>query len=149
MAEIKHTRITSTNDSDAVVLTAGANKLIEILGLQVAFTSTATAGNRQLVITIQDDSDAVVFNYSAGAVQAASLTRSYSFGRGTFRETAFVDGKIMCPIAFGTVLLPAWDLRVADSAGVDAAADDMTIDIVYRETSAGPSAFNSAGNLIA
>lgn len=135
---IKHLRDATANDSDKIVLTAPNTntnrKLIEILQVHVVLTSTATVGNRQLVMHIQDDTDTIVADYHAGAVQAASLERHYAFAQGVYRETSFVDGSIQVPFPVeGTVLLPGWDLRIYDSGAVDAAADDMTVDVIYRE----------------
>jgi hypothetical protein len=130
---IKHTRVTSTDDSDAVVLTASAGSVVEILHVHVAYTSTATVGNRQIRFRVQDDTDVLVHDHHAGTTQAASLTRDYTFNRGTFRETAFADSALHVPIPIGTVLLPGWDLRILDSAAIDAAADDMIVNIVYKE----------------
>lgn len=130
---IKHTRLTSTNDSNAIVLTAGAKKIIEVMNLHLIYTSTATAGNRQIRMAIQDETDTSVSTFSSGGVQAASLTYHYIFSRGVYRETAFIDNELQCPIPFGTILLPGWDLIVLDNAAIDAAADDMVIDVIYKE----------------
>jgi hypothetical protein len=139
---IKHTRDATANDSDKIVLTApntnGNRKMIEILQVHIVNVTTATAGNRQIVMHIQDDTDTIVADYHAGSTQAASLTRHYVFGQGVYRETSFVDGSIQCPFpAEGTVLLPGWDLRVYDSGAIAAAADDMTVDVIYREVDLG------------
>lgn len=138
MATIKHLRDSTANDSDKIVLTAPNTntnrKMIEILHVHVVLVSTATVGNRQLIMSIQDDTDTLVTDFHAGATQAASLTRHYGFAQGVYRETSFVDGSIQIPFPTeGTVLLPGWDLRVYDSGAIDAAADDMTVDVIYRE----------------
>jgi hypothetical protein len=85
-------------------------------------------------MVIYDSTDTIVADYHAGAVQAASLTRHYVYGRGVFRETAFVDTEIHTPFPFGTVLLPGWYVDILDNAAVDAAADDMTVNVIYHET---------------
>jgi hypothetical protein len=86
-----------------------------------------------MVMLIRDGDDTLVADYHAGAVQAASNTYHYVFGQGVYRETSFVDNSIQCPFPLNTVLLPGWDLRIYDSAAVAAAADDMTVDVVYKE----------------
>lgn len=134
MGVIKHKRVTSTNDSNVEVLTCPARSMIEILQVHVVFTSTATVGNRQVRLKVQDEGDTLVSDFSAGSTQAASLTVHYVFARGVYRETAVVDSEIHCPFPFGTVLLPSWDLAVLDNAAIDAAADDMVINIIYEET---------------
>lgn len=134
MPTIKHIRDATANDSDKTVLTCPANKVIEILSVHIVLTSTATVGNRQILARVQDDTDTLVGDFHAGAVQAASNTYHYVYGPGVYRETSFVDGSIQCPFPRETILLPGWDLRVYDSAAIAAAADDMTVDVVYRES---------------
>jgi len=129
-----HVRDSDANDSDKVVLTVSAQKVVELQMVHIVFTSTATAGNRQINITVRDKNDTLVADFHAGAVQAASLTRHYIAAQGVYRETSFVDGSIHMPIPQNLMLLPGWDLRVYDSAAVDAAADDMTVDIIYTES---------------
>ena len=135
MGVIKHSRTVSTNDSNVTVLTAAARTLIEIIQLHITYTSSATVGNRALRLAIYDETDTTVADYHVGVDQAASLTRHYVCARGVYRESAFVDGEIQFPIPFGTVLLPGWYLIVKDNAAIDATADDMTINIIYEETS--------------
>lgn len=94
--------------------------------------TTATVGNRQIVLEIQDASANIVFSAEAGAVQAASLTREYEFMQGVYRETAFIVNSIQFPIPQDCLLLPGWTLRIYDSATVDAAADDMTVAFTYN-----------------
>jgi len=114
------------NDSDKsfVVLAGQRHKLY--YG-SVTFISTATVGNRQIALEVQDASANVVFRSLAGAVQAASLTREYHFAPNPVREAAFVNGQIMVPIPPSMILLPGWTLRLYDTATIDAAADDMTV----------------------
>lgn len=133
MSLVKHTRVTSTNDSDATVLTAPEGYIYEILHGHVSYTSTATVGNRQIILGVYDADDVLVSDIHAGAVQAASNTYHYLFSRGVYRETSVVDTSLHAPIPFGLVLLPGWYLRVRDSAAIDAAADDMVINVVYRQ----------------
>lgn len=132
-SQLKHIRDATANDSDKVVLTAAADKIIEIVCVHAVLASTATAGNRQVLLRIQDETDTLVVDMHAGAVQAASLSRHYIFAQGVYRETSFIDGSIHVPIPPGLALLPGFDLRIYDSAAVDAAADDLTVDVIYRE----------------
>lgn len=128
---VLHVRDSDANDSDKVILTVPAGKVAEIQYMHVRLVSTATVGNRQLVALVRDGDDTLVADYHAGATQAASLTRDYAFHQGQYRETSFVDGSIQVSIPTNFMMLPGWDLRVYDSGAVDAAADDMTVDIVY------------------
>lgn len=99
----------------------------------VILVSTATVGNRQMALEIQDDSANVVFRSLAGAVQAASLTREYHFAPNPVREAAFVNTQIMAPIPPKLILLPGWTIRLYDTASIDAAADDMTVSLLIED----------------
>lgn len=95
----------------------------------IELITTATVGNRQMALEVQDDSANVVFRSLAGTTQAASLTREYHFAPNPVREAAFVNGQIMVPTPPDLILLPGWTLRVYDTAAIDAAADDMTVSL--------------------
>lgn len=119
------------NDSDKEIeVTAG--QLWQVLNLRVEFTSTATVGDRQLVIQWRDGSDDVVGEVRAGVVQAASLTYNYQFGPALADLSAVRDTDwLMTPLP-PTLMLPAgYDLRIYDNNAVDAAADDMIIQMMY------------------
>jgi len=118
------------DDSDKS-FTVPANYYYQVLWIWVELTTTATVGNRQMTIELQDDSADVIAQWRAGAVQAASLTRYYCFAPANadlmaFRDTSF----LMTPIP-PTLLLPAsYVVRVYDSAAVAAAADDMVVQLM-------------------
>lgn len=121
---------TTLNDSDKVIVVPEDEEW-EIIGVGVVFTSTATAGNRQIGVELRT---AVAGNpllgAVAGATQAASLTRTYSFAPGLTNLTAFVNGTLGTPLP-RLVAGPLQRIRVYDTAAVDAAADDMTVRIQY------------------
>jgi hypothetical protein len=102
----------------------------EVQAVLVEMTTTSTAGDRQLVVEFQDGSSDVVGQVRAGAVQAASLTRYYQFGQGLADLTAFRDTDyLMTPLP--KVVLPAgFQVRILDKAAVDAAADDMIVQLM-------------------
>lgn len=124
----------SLNDSDKT-FTVTASEEWEIQSIWVELTTTATAGNRQIVIEIQDSSSDVIGQYRAGIAQAASLTRYYMFsphaeGLTAFRDTDYLSN----PIA--PLCLPAsYVIRVYDVAAVDAAADDMNVQMMIKKRS--------------
>jgi hypothetical protein len=118
------------NDSDKS-FTVPAGKAYELLYGSVELISTATVGNRQLVIEITDGTE-IIYRIHAGTTQAASLTRHYLFGQGNVRETSFVDGTLMTPLPTGLLLKPSYVIRVYDSGAVDAAADDMDVSIMVK-----------------
>jgi hypothetical protein len=71
----------------------------------VSYTSNATVGNRQLVLQVLDSSSNVMYQFSAGAVQAASAaSQFYNFMAGVARETARVNNELMVPIPFDIII---------------------------------------------
>jgi len=118
------------NDSDKT-FTVTASVEWHILTIWVEFTSTGTAGNRQLVVELQDNAADVIGRFIAGITQAASLTRYYQFGPALADLEAERDADwIMTPFPPTIVLPAAYVLRVYDNNAVDAAADDMIVQIL-------------------
>lgn len=120
------------NDSDkTITVTASYQWRIQWIWIELA--TTATAGNRQLVIEIQDSATDVVFQMRAPIVQAASLTRYYLFAPMGAELTAFRDTNyIYAPLP--PIQLPAsYIIRIYDNAAIDAAADDMIIQMLTLE----------------
>jgi len=118
----------TADDSDKT-FTVPAAKEYQILWIWVEFTSTATAGNRQLVIELQDAAGDVIAQAArAGVIQAASLSRNYLFAPAvadmvTFRDTDYTT----CPIPPTVFLGAGQKIRIYDKAAVAAAADDMIV----------------------
>jgi hypothetical protein len=116
------------NDSDKT-FTVPALTEYQILWIWVELTTTATVGNRQMVIQVQDSASDVISTWAlASVVQAASIARNYLFAPGVadqlgFRDTSFLTTPI--PV---TSFLQAGDIiRVYDNKAIDAAADDMIV----------------------
>lgn len=120
------------NDSDKK-FTVPADKEWLLQLIRVELVTTATAGDRQLAIEIQDDVDDVIFEAIAGNVQAASLTRNYHFAAGLSDLTAFRDTThLSTPLP--PIMLPAgYDVRIFDNNAVDAAVDDMVAQMLVLE----------------
>jgi hypothetical protein len=116
---------TTTNDSDNT-FTVPAGTEYQVLSVYVTLATTATVGNRQMVVRALDSSDNVIAEYVAGALQAASLTYRYLFG--TVVDMTAVRDSTYLGVAMGAIALSAGQkLRVYDKAEVDAAADDMVV----------------------
>lgn len=122
----------TANDSDKT-FTVPAGEMWKLNSMLITLVSTATVGNRQIVIEAKDPTGVMMGRMSAGAVQAASLTRYYSVMQGIYRESAFINGDIQVPMPVDTYLKPGSTLRVFDSGAVDAAADDMTVAYSYKK----------------
>ena len=123
------------NDSDkSITVTAGYEWKIQWIWVEL--TTTAVAGNRQMVVQIQDAATDVVFQMRAGIVQAASLTRYYLFAPMGAEIVAFRDTDFLYAPLPPVIHLPAsYVIRVYDNAAVDAAADDMVVQMMVQQRS--------------
>jgi len=121
----------TANDSDkSFTVTADYEWILQSIFVDI--TTTATVGNRQITVEIQDDSANVIAIIKAGTVQAASLQRYYTFAPQLpdltgFRDTSFLETPLP-----ELILDEAYVVRVYDSAAVDAAADDMDVFITVK-----------------
>lgn len=122
----------TANDSDKT-FTVPTNEMWKLNSMLITLITTATVGNRQIVIEAKDSSGNMLGRMSAGAVQAASSTRYYSIMQGIYREAAFINNDIQVPMPIDTYLKPGSTLRVYDAAAVDAAADDMSVAYSYKK----------------
>jgi hypothetical protein len=117
------------DDNDKTVITVPTGEEIQILWIWVEFVTTATVGNRQLAIQIQDSDSDIIGEFRPGIVQAASLTRYYMFGcaladMGSFRDTDYLS----CPIAPTLILSGGNKIRIYDNNNVDS-DDDLIVQI--------------------
>ena len=124
----------SGNDSDKT-LTVPANEEWIVKSIWIELATTATAGNRQLVVEIQDDAADVIAQFRLGIVQAASLTRYYQLAPQLINMTAFIDTDFLT-MPIPEIYLPAsYVVRIYDNNAVDAAADDMVIQMMISKRS--------------
>lgn len=131
-ADTVHESDVTLNDSDKT-FTVTAGEEWEILSIWVEFTSTATAGARQIVVELQDASSDVIAQLRAEATVAQSQTRYILWAQGAPHDTAFISTDYMSH-ALPKIFLPAgYKIRVYDSAAIDAAADDMIVHMMVRE----------------
>ena len=120
------------NQSDKT-FTVPAGKQWWIKSIYAILISTATVGNRQLDVLFTDGFDNPVGKAAAGAVQAATLTRAICYAPGNPQETSFTTGLMYRALSFNLVLPAGYKVRVYDSAAIDAAADDMTVQMLVEE----------------
>lgn len=123
---------TANDDSDKT-FTVPSGKTWEIKWVWVELVTTATVGNRQIVVVALDNANDVIATVNAGAVQAASITRNYLFAHHvgdltSFRNTTYLTNPIP-----EFILPQAFAIRVYDIAAVAAAADDMVVHMLVRE----------------
>lgn len=117
------------NDSDKTITVPAATEY-QLLSLLVDLVTTATAGDRQLTVLVTTGADVVIAEIPAGVVQAASLTRRYTWAVGNPDLLAFRDtATLLTPLP--VLVLPAgYKIRVFDNNAVDAAADDMHVQLL-------------------
>lgn len=119
----------TVDDSDKT-FTVTAGQEWEILSIWIELTTTATVGDRQITVEIQDSTGDVIGSFVAGANQAASLGRNYMFAPMVQLMTAFSGIYLSFPLP--PFFLPAgYKIRVYDSAAIAAAADDMIVQMTY------------------
>ena len=120
------------NDSDKS-FTVTASEEWEIQSVWVELITTAVVGDRQMVVEIQDASADVIGQFRAGIVQAASLTRYYMFAPNVEGLTAFRDTDYLCTPITPLCLPASYVIRVYDVTAVDAAADDMVVQMMIKK----------------
>lgn len=121
----------TANDSDKEI-TVGSNEIWEILWIWVELATTATVGNRQITLEFRDDSDDVILQIKALNTQPEDGSEEYLFSPNGQEAKETTAGKHFIPIP-PKVLLPAgYDVHIYDSAAIDAAADDMVIQMMVN-----------------
>lgn len=136
------TRDATLNDSDKS-FTVPAGKVWAVYYIRGDLTTTATVGNRVLVIRISDGT-----NYVRGMVRTTSIAASKTGvcvyeegGIGTTTNTTNYETPengaspdVLTVHGGCAMYLPAgYVIRVYDIAAVDAAADDLTVVLHYLE----------------
>lgn len=121
----------AAGDSDKT-FTVPANEEWDILSIWVEYTSDANAGNRQLVVEIQDDGNDVIGQARAGTTQAASLTYYYQFAPDAEDLTALRDTDYLSTRIPRWILPASYIIRVYDNNAVSVAGDDMIIQMVVK-----------------
>jgi len=123
---------TIINDASKTVIVPLGKKW-NVKSIFVQYVSTATVGNRQIVIIPRDSAGKNIGRIMAGAVQAASLTRFYTFFNGAPLPTAFITGVIVAPLP-ELILTENFQIEISDNSEVDVAADDMEIRLMVEES---------------
>lgn len=131
----------TANDSDKS-FTVPAGKVWDLTEVDAEIVCTATVGNRTLQIIITDGTNnrfltiptaAITASQQGRAVltNAASSTTAFGMRR---LDNSGNDNQISTHPLPKPYYLPAgWVIRVYDSAAIDAAADDLTVQLRYTE----------------
>jgi len=118
---------TTANDSDKTI-TVTTGQVWHVHAIRVTLAATGTAGTRTLSIVLKDDSSNTVYTYSIDNPNVtAGQTMTWNFYPEAI-SVAPVDGSTEGSQAFHDLRLPeGYGLNILDSAGIDAAADDLSI----------------------
>lgn len=109
------------------VFTVPPNQEWQLVSAYFEMTTSATTGNRQILMQLENEAGGVLAQIVAGATQAASSLRKYSFGVGLADLTTFRDtDKLQTPLP-PVILATGYRLRVSDSAGVDTVGDAIAV----------------------
>jgi hypothetical protein len=120
------------NPSDRF-FTVPSGRAWKITSIAATFVSSASVGNRQVDLLITDGADNIVAKYVAGAVQAASVTRTYVFAPQHPQETAFTGGLMLRAIGSELQIPAGYKVRVYDSAAIDTSDDVLTVRILNED----------------
>ncbi len=115
------------NDSDkTVVVPAGME--YQILWVYASLATTATVGNRNMAVAVNNTLGTQIFEVRTGVTQAASLTYNYTFAPSLADLTAVRDTTfVMTPLPPTLLLTAGQQLRVWDQNAVAAGADDLSL----------------------
>lgn len=134
---VSHYRRTALEDNLAddvdKTFTPPAGVIWWVHEINVTLITTATAGNRRIRIDYSLSNLSPRWRGTAGVVQAASLTRHYSFFPGAPRDAAFNDVSASAPIPTRLIITSADPIRIREINAIDPSADDMRIGIVFDE----------------
>ena len=117
----------TTPSSSSTTFVVPAYDVWYVQSIRVSYTSTSTAGNRQLTIERLNDAGTVLGSIKAGVTQAESLTYTYEFSPGLNDLTSLrYTTNLTTPLP-NWYLSPGWSLKIYDIAAIAASADSMTI----------------------
>jgi len=130
----KWVRDATANDSDKS-FTVPAGKVWEMLFMSGDLSTTATVGNRVLVIAIAPDGTNSVRQIISGSIAASGTAGCIvTCGSVTSIITLALTTTTRYTVGVSRMLLPAGAvIRIYDAATIDAAADDLTVVLHYIE----------------
>ena len=124
----------TASDSDKS-FTVPADTEWQPVSVFVEYTSTAAAGDRQLVVEFLDDAGEQVAVAPVTVVQTASETVTYVFALNVGVDFARVYDNLNTTLPL-SVLLAGYSIHVYDAAAIAAAADTMVVRLVVQERAA-------------
>ena len=128
-----HLRVISetvANDSNKTITVTTA-RVWQVLAVYASLVTTATVGNRLMALIVGDGTNEIYRNAAAN-VQVASVTEYYAWlpQVAVPAETVATFHHLPFPFSY---LAGGSTLQVYDNAAIDAAADDLTINMLVVE----------------
>ena len=117
------------NNSDKT-FTVPADTEWTVQWIWLEFTTTAVVGARQIEIKILDDAADIIAELVPSLTQAASLTYQYLFSDSGPASEALRDGNQTHILSPRWILPAGYQMRIWDNNAVDAAADDLIIQMM-------------------
>ena len=121
----------SANDSDKTI-TIPSTEIWEILWIYVYFVTTGTVGSRYIQLSFLDDSDDIIFFAFSPNAQVASTGEYYTFYSLGQEHIETSASRHFIPIPPTSYLPPGYKIRIRDGSAVDAAADDLNIQMMVN-----------------
>lgn len=121
--------VTANNSAKTLVVPKYA--LWDITHIFVKLVTTATAGARQIRLSILTPDDVVVYQADALNTQAASLTYRYNFIPGAANEDHQAKLWFQNSLPAPCYVPAGYKIKIEDTAAIAAAADDMDVHIQY------------------
>lgn len=125
-------RDATANDSDKT-FTVPAGTLWWIHGILIDYSATSTVGNRSAVAHFRDTADNLILAARYSSNITAGQNRIISFHTGGANATGNISKHVLAGIPNRLILPAGYDVRVHDAAAIDAAADDMTVALLYDQ----------------
>lgn len=120
------------NDSDKTISVPTGEEW-KILWIQVYFAATGTVGTRRLLVEFRDGADDVILYSEAIETVAANGVGQYLWMTSITNAAGPWYGKRVQGIPPDAILKAGYDLRIRDLSAVDAAADDMDIQMMVKK----------------
>lgn len=128
---------TVANDSNKTITVPDGKQWKLLYGIATLIT-TATVGDRQFTMFLQDSSGNILYRIQAANVQTASTTERYNLVAGPADVSETVTGTHLIPIPFDSILPEGFRIVIQDSAAIAAAADDLNIFLMIEESDMNP-----------
>lgn len=121
----------AANDSDKL-FTVPAGEVWQLIAAYAQIVTTATPGGREILIEIRDTADLVVAGSTFWASIPANTTATTYWVTGGVNVTAPFRNTGIMPLPARLWIPAGYDIHVYDAAAIAAAADDLTVALLYR-----------------